>query len=568
MARLSIGVSADAKGASSEFKALAEDIKKVGTESVGVTEGVARVDAALQKLARAADTPGALAGAVAKARVEVEALRAELDKTPASAEKLKALNAALAQAESAMAKTVQRAAALRKAQGDVNKEIDITSGNVKEAIGQYGSLAGITDKLAGSTSTFVGAIGKAGLVGMAMSEIWKVSAAAGQALAAGIDAISASLDKQAKAEGAAIDRKIQFDKAIRLAKDGTIALGHSTEEMLRNYDAYVEKMRAAAAGTDEQTASLKRQRQAFDELVAGLPDLQKKHTFTLMSPEDAAKQLDSVKALAEGLNNAFEKAFQAGGEGERDKWVAANEEAVKKVTEAYQKAGLELPSHFKAIAQAQDDSAARAMEWATQQAAAYDQVAQAATRRREAEAAAQNFSSPAAAEFKAIQDAAVGAAVANGQFGDSLDKVAGIVAQTGGTMQVGVPILLSLRDATDEATAALYRHLEASRLLREEQTAALGITDGWMNYLANLKESYDTGVTSLNNYISLLADFQRQLQTMFAGASGDAKKQIDDVTDAIRALIATATGSGPIPTLDVSPLGQLERELARKKRGK
>ena len=565
MARLSIGVSADAKEASSEFKALAEDIKKVGTESVGVTEGVARVDAALQKLARAADTPGALAGAVAKARVEVEALRAELDKTPASAEKLKALNAALAQAESAMAKTVQRAAALRKAQGDVNKEIDITSGNVKEAIGQYGSLAGITDKLAGSTSTFVGAIGKAGLVGMAMSEIWKVSAAAGQALAAGIDAISASLDKQAKAEGAAIDRKIQFDKAIRLAKDGTIALGHSTEEMLRNYDAYVEKMRAAAAGTDEQTASLKRQRQAFDELVAGLPDLQKKHTFTLMSPEDAAKQLDSVKALAEGLNNAFEKAFQAGGEGERDKWVAANEEAVKKVTEAYQKAGLELPSHFKAIAQAQDDSAARAIEWATQQAAAYDQVAAAADRRRAAEAAATNFSAPVAAEFKHIQDAAVGAAAASGQFGTNLDNVAEVVVKTGGTMSVGPPYFIQYAQATREATQALLDFAVASKAVREEQAAAMEVTKGWTDYILTLKDGYESGITSLYNYVTALGSFKTQLQQMFSAASGEAKDALEGMIQLIDKLIQTAGAgkNGQFGTPDFSPLRQLEREFEK-----
>ncbi len=564
MARLSIGVSADAKEASSEFKALAEDIKKVGTESVGVTDGVARVDAALAKLARAADTPGALAGAVAKAKVEVEALRAELDKTPASAEKLKAINAALDKAESAMAKTVQRAATLRKAQEDINKEIGITSGNVKEMVGQYGSLAGITDKLAGSTSTLVGAIGKAGLVGMAVSEIWKVASGAGKALAVGIDGISASLDRQAKTEGAAIDRKIQFDKALRLAKDGTIALGHSTDEMLRNYDAYVEKMRAARAGTDEQTEALKRQKQAFDELAAGLPDLQKRTSFSLLSPEDAAKQLDSVKALAEGLNNAFEKAFQAGGESEMAKWRAANEEAVQKVIKAYEKAGLELPAHLKAIAQAHDDSAAKALGWAAQQAAAYDQVGAAAERRREKEAAALNFSTPVTGEFKQIQDAAVGAAAASGQFGTSLDVVAQKVVSLGGELSVGAPVLLNLAAAEDAVTEALYRRLEATKLLREEQMASLGVAEGWLAYISNIEASMAQGITSTTVGIGLLADFQRQLQTMFAGATGDAKKVIDDVTDAIRALIATATGG----TLDLSPLGQLEREIERKRGGR
>jgi uncharacterized phage infection (PIP) family protein YhgE len=427
----------------------------------------------------------------------------------------------------------------------------------KKSGSEIGSVAEGLNRTTGGFSKLMEATGK-------ISLIFGAAVAAGKALAAGIDAISASLDKQAKVEGAAIDRKIQFDKAMRLAKDGTIALGHSTEEMLKNYDAYIEKMRAARVGTDETTEALKRQKQAFDELQAGLPELQKKYSFTILSPEDAAKQLDSVKALAEGLNNAFEKAFQAGGEGERDKWVAANEEAVKKVTEAYEKAGIELPSHLKTIAQAHDDSAAKAMEWASREAAAYDQVAAAAERRREKESAAQNFSTPVTGEFKAIQDAAVGAAAASGQFGTSLDVVAQKVVSLGGELSVGAPVLLNLAAAEDAVTEALYRRLKATKLLREEQMESLGVAEGWLAYISNIEASMAQGITSTTVGIGLLADFQRQLQTMFAGATGDAKKVIDDVTDAIRALIATATGG----TLDLSPLGQLEREIERKRGGR
>ena len=115
-ARLSVKVSADAKEASAAFTALAKDIKAVGTESVGVTEGVARVDAAMAKLAKAPDTPIALARATAKAKLEIDELRATLEKTPASAEKMKAISAALAQADSAIDKTITRAGKLVEAQ--------------------------------------------------------------------------------------------------------------------------------------------------------------------------------------------------------------------------------------------------------------------------------------------------------------------------------------------------------------------------------------------------------------------------------------------------------------------
>lgn len=379
-----------------------------------------------------------------------------------------------------------------------------------------------------------------------------------------VNANSEILATQQKAEAATI----KFESAMRLAQRGLIDLGGTQEQFLARYDAYVAKLREGKTAVDEETEALKRQKQAFDELQAGLPDIQKKFSFTVLSPEDAAKQLDSVKALAEGLNNAFEKAFQAGGEGERDKWVAANEEAVKKVTEAYQKAGLELPSHFKAIAQAQDDSAARAMEWATQQAAAYDQVAAAADRRRAAEAAATNFSAPVAAEFKHIQDAAVGAAAASGQFGTNLDNVAEVVVKTGGTMSVGPPYFIQYAQATREATQALLDFAVASKAVREEQAAAMEVTKGWTDYILTLKDGYESGITSLYNYVTALGAFKTQLQQMFSAASGEAKDALEGMIQLIDKLIQTAGAgkNGQFGTPDFSPAAQLERAF-RKQNG-
>jgi hypothetical protein len=432
------------------------------------------------------------------------------------------------------------------------QELDAAGKKAGESIGQS-----VSKQVSGFTQLAEG-MGK-------VTMIFGMAVAAGKALAAGIDAISASLDKQAKIEGAAIDRKIQFDKAMRLAKDGTIALGHSTEEMLRNYDAYIEKMRAARAGTDEQTEALKRQKQAFDELMAGMPDIQKKYSFTILSPEDAAKQLDSIKALAEGLNNAFEKAFQAGGESEMAKWRAANEEAVQSVIKAYEKAGLELPAHLKAIAQAHDDSAARAMGWASREAAAYDQVAEATNRRRAAEDAAMNRTSKAPAEFKQIQDAAFGAAVAMGEMGTNLDNVAEAVVATGGTMTVGPPIWITYAQATREATQALLDFAVASKAVREEQAQAMEVTKGWTDYILTLKDGYESGITSLYNYTTALGAFKTQLQQMFGAAHGDAKDALEGMIQLIDKLMQTAGAgtNGQFGTPDFSPLRQLEREFER-----
>ncbi len=148
-------------------------------------------------------------------------------------------------------------------------------------------------------------------------------------------------------------------------------------------------------------------------------------------------------------------------------------------------------------------------------------------------------------------------------FGTSLDYVAQKIHDTNGVLQVGVPVLLELAAAEDRVVQAIYRRLEASRMMREEQMASLEVADGWLAYIANIEDSMARGITSTTVGINLLADLQRQLQTFYANASGEAKKTIDDVTDAIRALIATAQGGG---VLDVSPLGNLEREIERKKK--
>ena len=152
MARLSIGVSADAKEASSEFKALAEDIKNVGGASVGVTDGIARVDAALAKLARAPDTPMALARATAKAKVEIDELRAALEKTPASADKMRAINAALASADGAIETSIKRAGKLGEAQEEVKQKMGLTAKGAESLGNSFGSLDGIMGKMADSSS--------------------------------------------------------------------------------------------------------------------------------------------------------------------------------------------------------------------------------------------------------------------------------------------------------------------------------------------------------------------------------------------------------------------------------
>lgn len=172
-ARLGISVTADAKTASATFKELATDIKSVGKESVGVTEGVDRVGKALEKLKSAPDTPMALARATAKVKLEVDELRAALEKTPASAEKMKAISAALAQADSAMQKSIQRAGKLGEAQEEVKQKMGLTAKGAESLGGAFGSLNGIMGKMADSSSATAQNIAKVGFSIMAAGQAFE-----------------------------------------------------------------------------------------------------------------------------------------------------------------------------------------------------------------------------------------------------------------------------------------------------------------------------------------------------------------------------------------------------------
>ena len=262
-ARLGISVTTDAKQASATFKELAADIKKVGTESVGVTEGVARVDAAMAKLAKAPDTPKALAAAVAKAKVEIDELRAALDKTPASAEKLKSINAALAQAESAMQRTIVRAGKLKESQEEVAQKMGITAKGAEAMAGKLGSAQGVMGMLADSSSGAAQGVAKLGFAAFAVSEAWKLAKSVGEGLAKAIDEWSARQDVAAKKTEDAAVAHLKFENAMRLARQGLIDIGGSQDEFMRRYDEFVAKKGPAGKAIEEETRRIEAQKKAL-----------------------------------------------------------------------------------------------------------------------------------------------------------------------------------------------------------------------------------------------------------------------------------------------------------------
>jgi hypothetical protein len=117
-------------------------------------------------------------------------------------------------------------------------------------------------------------------------------------------------------------------------------------------------------------------------------------------------------------------------------------------------------------------------------------------------------------------------------------------------------VLMTVTAATQAQTDALVALLKAQNAYTDAVANTLTVAKGWNDYLATLADSYKTGAIDLIQYKQSLEDFQTQLEQTFSGATGNAKKQLDAMTQAIQTLINTA-GAGNAGMGDTSITGQL-----------
>lgn len=561
-ARLNIGVSADAKQASATFKELATDIKAVGKESIGVTEGVAKVDAALAKLAKAPDTPMALARATAKVKVEVDELRAALEKTPASAEKMKAITAALAQADAAMQRSIVRAGKLGEANEEVKQKMGLTAKGAESLGNSFGSLDGIMGKMGDSSSAVSQGIAKVGFSVMAAATAFEFGYSAGEKFRTGLTAMGVQLPDLSDKMGAvvlALESTVRGYKEAELVESAAMVRARQIIA-LREQQAKAEQSLAnelAKSGLVWKDANAEREAviAKLNAAEFALARVAKTEQAWTEAVKVNAAELQKLRKEADEHGIALDKVAPrtAAAAAEADKYAASARNAAAATTEATAAVASSEVAWDKVI-----DTLAGAV-------AAYDSAAAAATRLRNEESAARNFSTPETANNLArIQYEAVGAAAAAGQFGTSLDTVAQKVVSLNGSLTVQQQIWLSVAMASDEATAALYRQVEATRALSDQQKESLDAVRGWSDYLIALKEGYESGVTSLGSYIQQLIAFKSQLEQMFAGVSGAAADSLNEMIQLIETLLQTAGANGPT-TAAGGYAGQFERNANRGK---
>jgi len=138
--------------------------------------------------------------------------------------------------------------------------------------------------------------------------------------------------------------------------------------------------------------------------------------------------------------------------------------------------------------------------------------------------------------------------------GDTSTALATMTTQL--TLAQGV--FFSVTAATDAQNKALENLLKTQGAYTNEVKQTLDVATGWKDYLAGLADAYKTGAINLLQYRTELADFATELRQDFSGATGEARKAIDTMTQAIQAMI-NAAGAGGGASFDMSPTGQLNR---------
>lgn len=542
-----------------EWKALEAELAKTTGTAKGMAEQAFKVESALNAMGRAS-SQSQLESSLIKSQVEFRRLQSTIREVAATGGTIDdgvvaGMNVMRASIDAGKAKLLE----LKSTTEAAKKELGLLGKEGEKAGAAVSGAAGSTTKFGDAMRKQTEGINK--FRGAAM-ETWAVlhlGKDAGNALAAAIDKQSQKMADHDKRMNDAAVNTIKFQMAMKLARAGLIDMGGTQEQFLARYDAYVAKTSPATKATEAQTKAIKEQKAALDELGAQMAASGKAVEFKINAPKiDDLLPIEEATKYAERLNDILGKAFKEGGATERNEWAAANKQTIEDVVAAYEKWGAEVPEHVRA---AYKEMTASSVDWIAQldrENAAADAAYEKKVEQWAKEDAAANRTSKAPEQFRDIQKEAFGAAVAAGELGTNLDRVAEAVVKTGGTMTVGAPIWITITEATREAKEELLGYIEAMGKLTEKQAESLTAASGWMDYLVGLENAHKRGTLSLGSYISLLSQFKTQISTLFGTVGGEAAEAVKAVQDAVDALIASAGSDGPV---DNSYKGWFERQF-------
>jgi len=531
-------------------------IEKMGQEGAAAA-------AALAKMEAAADSPRELQRNAALAEMAMNELRQSIDRATASGAKIGSdLGGAMSAAAAKIEAANNRAAKMRDTLGDMKTRGDLAAKGMEATAGAAGSLEGMLGRLNDTGGASAQTFAKVGFAVVSVGAAFEMGYNQGEKLRAGLTALGVQLPDLSAKTGAvvvAIESMVRGYEEAELVESAAMSRARQIIA-LREQQARAEQALAAAmskSGLVWKDANAEREAviAKLNAAEFALARVAKSEAAWTEAVKVNTPELQKLRKEAEEHGIALDKLAPrtAAAAAESDKYATSAKNAAAATREA-------TTAVSEAVAQAADFE-----KWIQREAAAYDDLSEAVTRSRAAESASKNFSSPEVeAGLKRIQDEAVGAAAAAGEFGTSLDTVAKKVVSLNGQLTVQQQIWLSVAMASDKATDALYRQIEATRKLSDQQKESLDAARGWSDYIIALKEGYESGVTSLGSYIQQLVAFKSQLEQMFAGVSGAAADSLNEMIQLIETLLATAGAGGPTSAAG-GYKGQFERNANKGK---
>lgn len=349
-------------------------------------------------------------------------------------------------------------------------------------------------------------------------------------------------DALAKLNLALADGELRLSRAMKSEKDWNVELRENGETyqklaaQAREWGVELEKVSPRLAVAAEESRKYTDSWRAVEAAMKSVPETLVKLIPAVQNSTKGFTELENVvlklaesnKISLTSLEEIVKKEMERQGATGQTK---AAYEALLDAIDRLQSKGVETVRQIDL----ETDARARLEKQVRVNAEQAEKEFQAKLQRWAKEDARSNVTSPVEGQFKREHDAAVAAAVATGQFGTSLDRVAEAVVAAGGELKVGVPVFLQVTEVAEEMTQAFLKAAVAARQLREEQAESLSVTKGWTDYVIGLKQGYDDGIISLTTYISLLGAFRTQITQLFAGATGEA-------ADAVKALQDLVTG--------------------------
>lgn len=305
--------------AKTAFKDLGTYAKTAGKEAGEAfdpaTKDLARLEAAsnqvMAALTKLQNTPvgRTLTVEAAKAATALDKLEEELKQSGAQATKTGAeIARALEMGRKSIDQAVQSAAKFKDTMGDFAKQGKLGAEGAQTLAGSMGSLSGVFSLADDAGKGWVSTMGKAGLVGLAITEGWKLLTSVGEGLG---KAIADLIDKQTAHQAALMktaDTTARIATATKLAEKGMIDFGGSTTELLANMDRYILKQGLAGQATKEF-------------ILAGL------------GMKDVAVEAEAVSVKAKNLGAILDSELKQKGVGAYRAFILANKDAILSLAE-------------------------------------------------------------------------------------------------------------------------------------------------------------------------------------------------------------------------------------------